>query len=241
MTPSVLIDNLSFNYGATTVLDRISLEVKHRDFLGIVGPNGGGKSTLLKLMLGLLTTNTGVITLFGKSPAEAARDIGYVPQYASFARDFPITVEHVVLQGRLKPGRWFQRFNHEDRQLAERAMQETDVWTLRKRTVDQLSGGQLQRVLIARALTTGPQLLLLDEPTASIDMRAEKNIFDLLKQLNERLTVIIVSHDIGFISDYVNRIACLNRELICHDAHAIDPATLERIYGKHVHAIAHHH
>ncbi|MBB5018669.1 zinc transport system ATP-binding protein [Chitinivorax tropicus] len=241
MTPAISAQDVCFQYGASTVLDKVCLDIHERDFIGIVGPNGGGKSTLLKMMLGLLQPDTGTISVLGQTPARAAQQIGYVPQYAGFARDFPITVEHVVLQGRLKPQRWFQRFNASDRRIAEQAMQETDVYTLRKRAVDALSGGQLQRVMIARALATEPKLLLLDEPTASIDMRAEKNIFDLLKQLNERLTIVVVSHDIGFISDYVNRIACLNRELICHDTAAIDAATLERIYGKHVHAIAHHH
>ncbi len=241
MTPLIAARALDFAYGSTQVLDRVDLDVNPGDFLGIVGPNGGGKSTLLKLLLGLLAPTGGSLQVLGQAPQQAAREIGYVPQYASFARDFPISVEHAVLLGRMKPGRWLQRYSRQDREIAERSMRETDVWELRQRAVGALSGGQLQRVLIARALATEPRLLLLDEPTASVDVRAEKNIFELLRQLNRRLTVVVVSHDIGFISDYVNRIACLNRQLVCHAPDAIDPATLERIYGKHVHAIAHHH
>lgn len=241
MTSVISIRNLSFAYGGTPALEAIQLDVAQGDFVGIVGPNGGGKSTLLKLMLGLLQPDSGELLVFGDSPRRRVERIGYVPQYANFAKDFPISVWETVLLGRLTPRRWFGGHSQKDKQHAEQALRETEIWELRDRPIAALSGGQLQRVLIARALASQPDILLLDEPTASVDVRAEKTIFELLRHLNQRMTIIVVSHDVGFISDYVNRVACLNRKLVCHAVDQLDPHELEHLYGKHVHQLTHSH
>ena len=240
-TPAISIHNLNFAYTGTPVLENIQLDVAEGDFIGIVGPNGGGKSTLLKLMLGLLQPESGELRIFGQTPRRSVERIGYVPQYANFAKDFPISVWETVLLGRLTPRRWFGGHSQKDKRLAEQALRETEIWELRARPIGALSGGQLQRVLIARALASQPDILLLDEPTASVDVRAEKTIFELLRHLNQRMTIIVVSHDVGFISDYVNRVACLNRKLVCHAVDQLDPHQLEHLYGKHVHQLTHSH
>jgi zinc transport system ATP-binding protein len=173
--------------------------------------------------------------------------IGYVPQHPSFPRDFPISVEQVVQLGRLGtpstqhrrhlPG----RLSRSDRQATLQALQEVEAADIAKRQIGRLSGGQLQRVLLARALVSDPQILILDEPTANIDQRLESEIFDLLKQLNQRMTILVVSHDVAFISSYVERVACVNRTLVCHRTDAIDGQVIKDLYGDHVRMVAHAH
>ncbi len=237
----VSINNLSFSYGGPLVLNNISLEIKKQEFLGVVGPNAGGKSTLLKLILGLLTPTRGEIQVLGKSPERGRRGIGYVPQYPAFPRDFPITVKDTILMGRLGKTRWFGGYSTQDRKITQRVMEETEVTPLANRQLNTLSGGQLQRVLMARALACEPEILILDEPTANIDQRVETDIFDLLKQLNARLSIILVSHDISFISQYVTRVACINETLMCHHASHIDGQLIDQLYGSHVHHVEHLH
>ena len=262
--------DLSFAYGAVPVLEGVNLEVGAGEFLGIVGPNAGGKSTLLKLILGLLEPQSGRIRVLGHPPAAASRLIGYVPQYPSFPRDFPITVEQAVLLARIGgiqgplptkgqradqsrgtanrdplPG-WFAGlrpggYSGADRAAARQALAEVEAEDLARRRIGSLSGGQLQRVLLARALAGEPRILILDEPTANIDQRLEGDIFDLLRRLNQRLTILVVSHDIGFISSYVGRVACVNRTLICHRTDAIDGQIIRDLYGESVRMVAHRH
>lgn len=237
---AISLKDVSFSYGGPSVLKGINLEVPQGEFLGIVGPNAGGKSTLLKLLLGLLQGD-GEIRVLDKSVYKARADIGYVPQYPRFARDFPITVEQVVLMGRLGRGSLFGGYRRGDREIARRVMAETEIERLAERQIESLSGGQLQRVLLARALASEPHILLLDEPTANIDMRVENEIFDLLKQLNRRMTILVVSHDVAFISKYVHRVACLNRTLMCHRTEEIDGQTIQALYHDEVRMVAHHH
>lgn len=241
MSDVISLQNVSFSYERLLVLDDISLQIADKEFLGIVGPNAGGKSTLLKLILGLLKPQAGRISVLGKKPRQQRKAIGYVPQYPAFARDFPITVEQVVLLGRLGSGRLLGRYSAEDYQAARMALEEVEADDLAQRLVGGLSGGQLQRVLLARALVSDPQVLILDEPTANIDMRLESDIFDQLKRLNERMTILVVSHDIAFISDYVHRVACLNRTLVCHHTDHIDGQMVQDLYGENVRMVAHHH
>lgn len=233
-------DRVSFRYQSVPVLENITLAVREGEFLGLVGPNGGGKSTLLKLMMGLISPDSGSVKVFGTTPHKARPHLGYVPQFARFPSDFPITVEETVLMGRLQKNRLWQRYTRADRHAARTALEETGVAEFSDRPIDQLSGGQLQRVLIARALASEPDLLLLDEPTASVDSHQEKGVFDLFKELNKRMSIIVISHDIGFITDYVDRVACLNKEILCHETHAITPDIIDQMYGGHVHAIHHH-
>lgn len=243
MTESLAIDlkQVSFSYGGARVLDRVDLQVAGGEFLGIVGPNAGGKSTLLKLLLGLIQPQAGVIEVLGTSPQLARKRLGYVPQYPVFARDFPVTAEQVVRMGRLGHGKLFGGYGRKDREIARRVMAETEITDLAKRRIGTLSGGQLQRILVARALASEPSILLLDEPTANIDMRVENEIFDLLKLLNERMTILVVSHDIAFISGYVHRVACINRTLMCHKTEDIDGHTVQELYGEDVRMVAHQH
>jgi len=241
--------NLSFSYGMAPVLEDVSLQVVVGEFLGIVGPNAGGKSTLLKLILGLLEPQSGEVVVLGKHPRAATRRLGYVPQYPDFPRDFPITVEQAVSLGclgrRARPG-WLGALTpgavgKAERQATRRALAEVAAADLAGRRIGSLSGGQLQRVLLARALVSEPRVMLLDEPTANIDLRLESDIFDLLKQLNARMTILVVSHDVGFICGYVTRVACVNRTLVCHGTDAIDGQVIQTLYGEQVRMVAHRH
>ena len=232
---------VSFSYGAAPVLEQVDLAVPAGEFLGIVGPNAGGKSTLLKLILGLLEPFAGTVRVLGRSARAASREIGYVPQYPAFARDFPVTVEQVVLTGRLGRGRLFGGYGAQDRETTRWVMTQTEIADLAQRRIATLSGGQLQRVLVARALACAPQILILDEPTANIDMRVESDIFDLLRVLNQRMTILVVSHDVAFISAYVRRVACVNRTLLCHATESIDGQVIHDLYGGDVRRVAHAH
>lgn len=240
MKPLIELADVSFAYEiGPPALEHVSLVVEEGEFLGLVGPNGGGKSTLLKLVLGLLRPGSGEARVAGGAPQASRRVIGYVPQYARFARDFPISVEETVLMGRLGATRLMGGYRAADREAAHLAMTEAEVLDLRQRPLGTLSGGQMQRVLVARALACDPRILILDEPTANIDMRAETEIFDLFKALNRRMTIVVVSHDVGFISRYVTRVACLNHSLLCHQPVPIGPEVIERLYGMPVQLIPH--
>jgi len=236
----ITLEDVGFGYDELPVLQNISLSIERREFLGIVGPNGGGKSTLLKLILGLLVPREGRISVFGKPPTQARQRLGYVPQFATFERTFPISVRDTVLQGRLGKTRPIFGYRAVDRETAERAMSEADILDLQHRPLAELSGGQRQRVLIARALASDPEVLILDEPTANVDPRVEAGVFELLKRLNERVTVIVVSHDIGFISKYITRVACLNRRLVCHTTSMISGDLIQELYGTPMQMVHHH-
>ena len=237
------IHNVSFAYAQEPVLRDVSLSVPAEEFLGIIGPNGGGKSTLIKLILGLLKPHGGSISVMGTSPQKASARIGYVAQYPTFSRrDFPISVMDTVLLGRLgRTAQWGIGYSGEDRDVAREVMQAVEILDLADRPIGSLSGGQLQRVLIARALACRPEILILDEPTANIDMRAEEDIFAILKQHNDHMTVIVVTHDIAFISGYVDRVACLNQTLVCHATNEISGQIIAELYGAPVRMIHHAH
>lgn len=235
------VQELSFSYGGALVLEQVDLSLTRGEFVGLVGPNAGGKSTLLRLILGLLEPQSGSIRVLGRAPRQAARRIGYVPQFPSFARDFPISVEQVVSMGRIGLGSMLGWGRRADRDAARQALLEVEGLELASRRIGTLSGGQLQRVLLARALVGEPELLILDEPTANIDQRSEGDIFDLLAELNQRLTILVVSHDVAFISAYVHRVACLNRTMTCHRTDAVDAQTIHQLYGGEVRRVAHDH
>jgi zinc transport system ATP-binding protein len=240
MKPVIELKDVSFSYDiGPPALEHVSLAVGEGEFLGLVGPNGGGKSTLLKLVLGLLQPGSGEVRVAGGAPQASRRVIGYMPQYARYAHGFPISVEETVLMGRLGTTRLLGGYRAADREAARLAMTETEVLDLRQRPLGALSGGQLQRVLVARALACDPRILILDEPTANIDMRGETEIFDLFKALNQRMTIVVVSHDIGFISRYVTRVACLNQTLLCHQPVPIGSEVIEKLYGMPVQHIPH--
>ncbi len=235
------INNVSFNYGLVSVLEDISLRIHEDEFIGIIGPNASGKSTLLKLILGLLKPDQGTIKISNKKCQHAKNHIGYVPQHVNFSRDFPVTVEEAVLMGHITSSSLFFKFSKSEIASAEKAMQKLEIENIAKRQIGSLSGGQLQRVLIARALVCQPNILILDEPTSNVDMRVEEDIFALLKNYSEHMTIIVVSHDIAFISGYVDRVACLNHTLVCHDTESISGKMIEELYDAPVKMIHHHH
>ncbi len=239
--PVIELEGVTFSFGGPPAVQNVHLVVEAGEFLGIVGPNAGGKSTLLKLILGLLEPQKGRIRVLGRAPAEASRSVGYVPQYPSFPRDFPISVEQAVLMGRLGSGPVPGGYRRADRKAVRRFMEEVEIGDLGPRQIGTLSGGQLQRMLLARALVSEPQILILDEPTANIDQRLESDIFDLLKLLNERMAILVVSHDVAFISSYVSRVACLNMTLVCHHTDAIDGQVIQELYAEDVRMVAHRH
>jgi zinc transport system ATP-binding protein len=234
------IAHVHFAYESVPVLTDVTLQVQVGEFIGLVGPNGGGKSTLLKLMLGLIKPDSGQVHILGRPPNAVSQRIGYVPQYPKFPRDFPICVRDVVLMGCLGKHGWFKFNRKQALTTVRRVLIDVAAQDLEQRLIGTLSGGQLQRVLLARALATEPRLLLLDEPTANMDQHIEGELFELLAQLNSRLTIVVVSHDIAFISRYINRVACLNRTLVCHTTSCIDGQAVHTLYGQTVGHIMHH-
>ena len=205
------INDVSVNYGPVYALQNINLKVKSKEFLGIIGPNGGGKTTLLKALLGLLKPTTGSISIKGN------HTIGYVPQFTFFDRNFPISVLETILMGRLpKKISWFHRYSAKDKKRAEEIMNQLGILEFKNRQIGQLSGGQLQKVLIARALIIDPEILILDEPTASLDTKTKKEIYEILKMLNEDKTILIVSHDLEDLFSYIDSVAYVNRTLQYH-------------------------
>ncbi|MBR1369498.1 ABC transporter [Methanocalculus chunghsingensis] len=234
------MEDVSVRYGQNLVLDCVSWEVWEHDFAAVIGPNGGGKTTLLKALLGLLPLSSGRISIFGHSPGEGRRMVGYVPQFHTFDFSYPITVTEMVMQGRLShiPG-LFRRYRDEDHEAAERALGMVGLFGVGDLPISTLSGGQQQRVIIARALAGEPRLLILDEPTVYVDAPTEEQFFSLIATLLDEMTVIIVTHDIGAISGRVNRIACLNRRLYTHGDAMITDDMLISVYGCPVDLIAH--
>lgn len=231
----IKISNLNVYYENVCALHNINLEIKDKEFLAILGPNGGGKSTLLKVILGFKVPKHGEIKICDMTPSDARRLIGYVPQFTKFNKKFPISVEEVVLMGKLGGKmKIFHRFTNEDREKAHKIMKKLSIYELKNRQIGQLSGGQMQRVLIARALLVEPKILLLDEPTASLDARTKIQIYELLKELNKDMTIIIVTHDIKMVSSYVSTIACINQKLYYHGDLKVDSNIFEQIYGLQV-------
>ncbi len=224
------IKSLDFAYNGEVVLEDVNLSVRQKDFVAIIGPNGGGKTTLLKLILGLLTPAKGTVRVDGKSPQEASPCIGYVPQDVHMNRSFPITATDVVLMGKLDPKKRLSRRSAANRREAMAALERMEMAAHADRKIGMLSGGQRQRVFIARALITKPKLLILDEPTASIDTKGQADFFRLLKELNQDITVLVVSHDLLVISRYVKSVACVNKKLHYHDQAEITGEMLETMY-----------
>jgi len=242
MNPAIHLKDVSFSYGnKTRALNQVSLEVPEHEFLGVIGPNGGGKSTLLKLILGLAVPSSGSVSVLGQSPKRARRKIGYVPQFAQFDRNFPITVYDTILMGRLDRSLLFRRYQKEDRDITKGLLEKLRIQSIADRAIGEISGGQLQRVLIARALACDPKILLLDEPTSNIDPSGELDLFSILKELNKEMTILFVSHDVGFISKYIHRVACINQSLVCHDTGQLSDESMRALYGSAVHSVEHHH
>jgi zinc transport system ATP-binding protein len=205
------ISNLFYKYNKTDVLEDINLSIKDDDFLAIIGPNGGGKSTLLKLILGLLTPQTGKIDKKIKNSL-----IGYVPQNTNLNIDFPITALEIVLMGHTSSKRKLFGYSKEDIACAMDSLKKVSMAEFANSKIGDLSGGQRQRVFIARALCSNPKIMLLDEPTASIDVKGQREIYELLKELNKSICIVVVSHDISVLLNYAKNVAHINKNLVYH-------------------------
>ena len=234
-TESVIdIRDVVFRYQDEAVLDSVNLQVHRGEFMALLGPNGGGKTTLLKLMLGLLSPEQGTIRVLGGEPGEVKRRIGYVPQHTLFNPGFPMTVERVTLLGitrrKLSPGFGYTR---QQVQRAHDALARVDIVHLAKKPIQGLSGGQLQRVLIARALINEPELLIFDEPTSSIDPHGTYCFYEMLSKIGSNLTVVLVSHDISVTAPIIHSVACVNRQLIYNDKPELTSDMLSLMYGVH--------
>ena len=235
-SPVVKIADLSFHYPRRRdeVLRNVDFSVGETEWVGLLGPNGGGKTTLLRLLLGQLTPRTGSIEVLGGPPTKTRGKVGYVPQHASIDSSVPASVEDVVLLGRLTKSSWGPRYPKRDRDLALAALEETDTADLAGRAWRTLSGGQRQRVLIARALASQADLLLLDEPTTGIDIHREKELLKLLERLNDRLPILMVSHDIALVSHHMDRALWVDRTVREIDARNLDSESLEHFFhGEH--------
>ena len=226
-----------FGYGSEPVIENAHFHIEEGSFVSFIGPNGGGKSTLLKLMLGLLEPDRGFISIFGQTPREQRASLGYVPQYSHFDPDFPINVLDVVLMGRLRKGLRFLK--RQDRDAAFRALAQVGLEDLAGRGFTELSGGQRQRVLIARALATQPRVLMLDEPTSSIDIQSETRLYQLLMELNKEITVILVSHDLDFVAEQVNKVICIDRKVVIHPTGKFDAVSYRKLFGRQLQIVQH--
>jgi zinc transport system ATP-binding protein len=242
------VKNVSFSYSGEEVLSYVSLNVHKGDYIGLIGPNGGGKTTLLKIMLGLLKPDEGSVRLFGTDLTnfKDRYKLGYVPQKANnFDPNFPITVEEVVAMGRYGKKGLFRGLNSSDQEIIKDSLEKVNMWKYRSRIIGDLSGGQQQRVFIARALASQPEVILLDEPTIGVDVETQEQFYKLLQKLNKEfeITLILVSHDINVVANETTEVAYVNKTLI-YDANPkdlLEDDSLEKTYGKKVKLIAHHH
>lgn len=235
----IIFENVSFSYKQRNILENVNLLIQKGDFACLVGPNGGGKTTLLKLILGLIKPDKGMIRLFGKLSDKAGPNIGYMPQHTHLDTDFPATVMDVVLMGRLaKRTLWFSK---KDRVKALIAIDEVGMTADVNTSFSELSGGQKQRILIARALCSCPDILLLDEPTANVDPQTEKNLFSILQKLNSKITILLVSHDLGFVSKYVKSVIFVNHQVAIHPTNRMNGTLIKNIHQRDFKMVRHDH
>ena len=233
----VEIKNLSLKFNEQSVLQDINLSIEENDFMAIIGPNGGGKSTLLKVIIGILTPDSGEIKVFGKEPKKARDLIGYLPQNLAFEHDFPINVCETVLMGRYHG--LFKNYSKKDHLAVLQALKDVGMYDLKDRQISKISGGQMQRVFIARAIVNEPKLLIMDEPMASIDPDMQRSFYELMSRLKDNMTIILVSHDVGAVSTHVDKIACLNQKLYYHGPVENAANGLEEIYHCPIELISH--
>lgn len=240
MEPLVEVRDVTLEYGGHRILDDVSISIYPGEFHAIIGPNGGGKTTLLKIILGLIRPDSGQVIVSGKSPEENRSVLGYVPQFRTYDFMYPITVSAMVLSGRLGHITGIRkRYRQEDIDAADEAMEIMGISRLSGSSIEELSGGQQQRVMIARAIAGDPKVLLLDEPTVYIDSPAAEKFFELLFSLRERMSIVMVTHDIGSLTPEVDKVACLNRKLYTHHDNEVTDDMLLSAYGCPVDVIAH--
>lgn len=246
MEPLINIENVTVGYNREPVLKKVNLTIYERDFLGIIGPNGGGKTTLLKTILGLLKPFSGSIK-FRKDFTGEKKPIGYLPQVKHIDQKFPITVYEVVRSGAMMQQNMPGKTKLKERVLS--LLKEMGIYDLKDKAIGELSGGQMQRVFLCRAIVSNPKVLILDEPDTFVDNRFEGELYEKLKQLNESVAILLVSHDIGTISSYVKTIACVNGNLHYHASNTISQEQLNSYncpiqiisHGEIPHTVLKHH
>jgi len=234
---AVAFHGVRFSYEGRPVIDRADFEIPEGHFVSVIGPNGGGKTTLARLILGLLQPDTGHVSVFGQNPETARPLVGYVPQYSHFDPRFPVTVLDVALMGRVRPA--FRRYKAVDREVALASLEEVGLGDQARRAFADLSGGERQRVLIARALATRPRMLLLDEPTANVDAAVESRLSTLLRSLAARMTLMLITHDLGFVSESITHVVCVNRNVRIHPTAEVTPEMISMLYGTNVRMVRH--
>lgn len=232
-SPIAELRDVRFGYGEEPVLEDVDLRIGPRDFLGVLGPNGGGKTTLLRLLLGLVRPWSGSLRVLGEPPWRVRWRIGYVPQHATLDPTVPADVLDIVLLGRLHRSSWGPRYGERHREAALAALEEVGAADLRHRAIAELSGGQRQRVLIARALATEAELLLLDEPTTGIDLHRERELLELLLELNESLPIVLVTHDVALVSGHLERAIWVDRQIRVFPAGDLSVDAIERMVHRH--------
>jgi zinc transport system ATP-binding protein len=245
--PIFEVKNLTFRVREHTILENISFEIFSGEYIAIIGPNGGGKTTLIRILLHLEKPSSGEIKIFGK-PIEEFREwykIGYVPQRATLVDEtFPATVEDIVNMGRIARRGVFAGMSSEDREKVHDAMVKMDIVDLKERMVGTLSGGQRQRVMIARALASSPKILILDEPNTGVDIVSQQRFYELLARLNkeENITILFITHDIGVIADDIGRLFTINKKAtICNDPKKLlSCEEVSDLYGIAAHSLANH-
>jgi zinc transport system ATP-binding protein len=243
----VELRNLSFDYGGQHVIDNATFSIMRGDFVGMIGPNGGGKTTLIKIILGLLKPDRGTVKLFGEdiSKFNEWQRVGYIPQKAtSFDQNFPATVFEVASMGRFPKAGLTKQLSEKDYEAVEKVLGFVGMLKLRNRRIGDLSGGQQQRIFMARALATEPELLILDEPTVGVDAEAQHNFYSLLRKLNKKLgmTLILASHDVGMVTKDINKLACVNIAVTFHDiSNGFSKKELFCAYPGGMNLVPHHH
>lgn len=235
MSELIELKNIYARYNGETILKDVNLKIRENDFIGIIGPNGGGKTTLLRVILGLLKPFKGEVVVHNKNKQPF---FGYLPQYNNFDTNFPINLTEVILSGLMSEKRLYKRYTSEDISKADELMKRTGIWDYRKSNIGEISGGQMQRALLCRAIISSPRILILDEPITYVDSNFENELYQILDELNKEMAIVMVSHDIGMISSNVKSIACINRELHYHDSNKI---TVEQLnsYGCPIDLITH--
>ena len=239
MEKLIEIEHVNASYGTNFVLKDVSLTIWKDDFLGIIGPNGGGKTTLLKIILGLMKPVSGVITFYENGSRTSSLKIGYLPQINLIDKQFPISVYEVISSGLTGEKPRFRNFTAEQKDRINRLIVQIGLETFTQRAIGELSGGQLQRVLLARAIISYPQLLILDEPNTYVDKRFESQFYELLGEINKKTAVILVSHDIGTLLTMVKNVACVNEALYYHPGADMSDEWLDEMYACPVEVVKH--
>ncbi|MDD4514780.1 ABC transporter ATP-binding protein [Massilibacteroides sp.] len=239
MEKLIEIRNVSAAYGNKTVLRNVDLDIYKDDFLGIIGPNGGGKTTLLKVMLGLLTPALGSVTFWNDREETSSCKIGYLPQINNIDKKFPISIWEVVASGLAEQKPLFRAYTKAQEKRIDEVLEQMGVKELPTRPIGELSGGQLQRVLLGRAIVSKPQVLILDEPNSYVDKRFESHFYDLLSEINKESAVVLVSHDIGTVVSMVKNIACVNETLHYHSGSDVTEDWLTHVYNCPIDIVGH--